>query len=76
MTKTIRVSKVFIPGGFPRITYIAREEHQLENRVSSANDNLSKLLVVTDNPLREPQHEHDSPPVRPLRRAGQGTGDI
>ena len=47
LTKHVRVSEVFVPGGFPQVTYIAREEHQLELRVKSANDNLSKLLVIT-----------------------------
>ncbi len=47
MSQPIRVSNVFIPGGFPNITYISREEHQLEDRVKAAKDYLAKLLVVT-----------------------------
>lgn len=47
MKNNIRVSSVFVPGGFPRITYISREEHQLENRVKAAKDYLAKLLVIT-----------------------------
>lgn len=47
MKDSLRVTNVFVPGGFPRITYIAREEHQLEDRVRAAKDNLSKLLVIT-----------------------------
>ena len=46
-TNFLRVTNVFVPGGIPQITYISREEHQLEAQVSSAKDNLSKLLVVT-----------------------------
>lgn len=42
-----RMVEVFIPGGFPTITYISRTEKQLEERVSAAKDNLSKLVVVT-----------------------------
>lgn len=42
-----RMSKVFIPGGFPTITYIARREKQLEERVALAKDNLAKLVIVT-----------------------------
>lgn len=45
--KNIRMSKVFVPGGFPTITYIDRWEKQLEERVASAKDNLAKLVVVT-----------------------------
>ncbi len=45
--KNVRMSKVFVPGGFPTITYIDRREKQLEGRVASAKDNLAKLVVVT-----------------------------
>lgn len=41
------MTRVFIPGGFPTITYIARKEKQLEERVLAAQDFLSKLVVVT-----------------------------
>lgn len=47
MGKSIRATDVFVPGGFPRITYIPREEHQLENRVRAAQDNLAKLVIIT-----------------------------
>lgn len=43
----LRMTKVFIPGGFPTVTYIARKEKQLEARVSAAQDSLAKLVVVT-----------------------------
>lgn len=43
----LRMTKVFIPGGFPTVTYIARKEKQLEARVSAAQDSLAKLIVVT-----------------------------
>ncbi|WP_295580010.1 hypothetical protein [uncultured Oscillibacter sp.] len=43
----ISASHVFVPGGFPKITYVAREEYGLENRVCMAKDNLTKLMVIT-----------------------------
>ncbi len=43
----LRMTKVFIPGGFPTVTYIARKEKQLEARVLTAQDSLAKLVVVT-----------------------------
>ena len=47
LKKNLRMTQVFIPGGFPTITYIARKEKQLEERVSTAQDNLAKLVVIT-----------------------------
>jgi len=41
------MSKVFVPGGFPTITYVDRLEKQLEGHVASARDNLAKLVIVT-----------------------------
>lgn len=43
----LRMTRVFIPGGFPTVTYIARKEKQLETRVLAAQDSLAKLVVVT-----------------------------
>lgn len=45
--RKIRTSHVFVPGGFPQITYIPREEHKLEDQVRLAQDNLTKLMIVT-----------------------------
>lgn len=45
--KQLRMTKVFIPGGFPTVTYIARKEKQLEERVLAAQDSLAKLVIVT-----------------------------
>lgn len=45
--KKLKMTKVFTPGGFPTVTYIARKEKQLEERVSAAQDFLAKLVVVT-----------------------------
>lgn len=45
--RNVRMTKVFTPGGFPTITYIPRKEKKLEEKVSAAKDNLSKLVVVT-----------------------------
>ena len=46
-SKEIKATDVFVPGGFPRVTYVSREEHQLEMKVGAARNNLSKLVVVT-----------------------------
>lgn len=45
--KPMKMTKVFTPGGFPTVTYIARKEKQLEERVLAAEDYLAKLVVVT-----------------------------
>jgi hypothetical protein len=45
--ETYRTSEVFVPGGMPRLTYVARTEHNLETRLSAAKDNLCKLVTVT-----------------------------
>ncbi len=48
MLKTkLQVSDVFVPGGFPQITYIPRDEHELEARVRNVQNNLNKLVVIT-----------------------------
>lgn len=44
---TIRMRKVFVPGGQPEHTYVARTELQLEPRIHAASDNLCKLVTVT-----------------------------
>ena len=43
----ISASHVFVPGGFPKITYVAREEYGLENRVCMAKDNSSKDFAIS-----------------------------
>lgn len=45
--KAIRTNAVFVPGGFPTVTYNPRRTHGLEDKVREASDNLSKLLVIT-----------------------------
>ncbi|MEZ5196358.1 MAG: hypothetical protein R2764_08160 [Bacteroidales bacterium] len=45
--RTYRVSEVFVPGGFPKLTYNPREKHKLEEELSEAKDNLCKLVMVT-----------------------------
>ncbi len=42
---TIRMRKVFVPGGQPEYTYVARTELQLEPKISAASDNLCKLVI-------------------------------
>jgi hypothetical protein len=45
--RTFRMREVFVPGGSPVYTYVAREEFRLEERLRSASDNLCKLVTVT-----------------------------
>lgn len=45
--RTYRVSQVFVPGGMPDHTYIARSERKLENQLAEVRDNLCKLVIVT-----------------------------
>lgn len=45
--KKYRASQVFVPGGMPKYTYVAREERKLETRIRAAADNLCKLVTVT-----------------------------
>jgi hypothetical protein len=42
-----KTSKVFVPGGMPRFTYVPREAIQLEASLRNAVDNLHKLITVT-----------------------------
>lgn len=42
-----RTTQVFVPGGMPEHTYNPRTARKLEERLSSANDNLCKLITVT-----------------------------
>lgn len=42
-----RVSDVFVPGGLPKHTYVARADRNLEDRISGARDNLCKIMTVT-----------------------------
>ncbi len=42
-----RVSEVFVPGGLPKHTYVARTDRQLESRIAAAKDNLCKIVTVT-----------------------------
>jgi len=43
----VRYQDVFVPGGFPRLTYNPRAELQLEEKLAEAKDNLCKLVTVT-----------------------------
>src|SRR5215210_4326691 len=43
----IRMRKVFVPGGQPEHTYVARTQLQLEPKLRAASDNLCKLVTVT-----------------------------
>ncbi|MCB2201747.1 ATP-binding protein [bacterium] len=43
----LRYSDVFVPGGFPRLTYNPRMELQLETSIQQVTENLCKLVPVT-----------------------------
>ncbi|HEX5009338.1 MAG TPA: hypothetical protein VFY71_02970 [Planctomycetota bacterium] len=43
----LRTRNIFVPGGQPEYTYVARDEHGLEAELRSASDNLCKLVAVT-----------------------------
>jgi hypothetical protein len=45
--KTYRTSEVFVPGGMPQLTYVARTERNLEAQLAAAKDNLCKLVTIT-----------------------------
>jgi len=45
--KTFRASQVFVPGGMPQHTYVARTEGDLEGRLASARNDLFKLVTLT-----------------------------
>ena len=47
MLKQYKSSHVFVPGGMPQHTYVARSERNLENKLRSATDNLCKLVTIT-----------------------------
>jgi hypothetical protein len=42
-----KVTDVFVPGGLPKHTYVARTGRNLEDRISSAKNNLCKIMTVT-----------------------------
>ncbi|MGC8592120.1 hypothetical protein, partial [Acidithiobacillus sp.] len=47
MVKKYKTSKVFVPGGMPRLTYVPREAIKLEASLRNAVENLHKLITVT-----------------------------
>lgn len=42
----LRVRDVFVPGGFPRYTYQAREQYGIEGKLVDALDRLNKFIAV------------------------------
>ncbi len=42
-----KVTEVFVPGGLPKHTYVARAGRDLESRISSSRENLCKIMTVT-----------------------------
>lgn len=49
LSRSLRTNQVFVPGGLPEYTYVARSERQLEESLRSASDHLCKLVTVTGN---------------------------
>jgi hypothetical protein len=47
IVKKYKTSKVFVPGGMPRLTYVPREAIKLEASLRNAVENLHKLITVT-----------------------------
>ncbi|MDK2777395.1 MAG: hypothetical protein KYX62_07035 [Pseudomonadota bacterium] len=45
--KKYKTSKVFVPGGMPKLTYVPREAIKLEAKLRNAVENLHKLITVT-----------------------------
>ena len=45
--KKYRTSDVFVPGGMPEHTYVARTGRKLEERLAAAKDRLCKLVTIT-----------------------------
>jgi predicted ATP-dependent Lon-type protease len=43
----MRVGEVFVPGGFPEVTYVPRDELQLEERVRDYLDERFKVLSLS-----------------------------
>ena len=46
-SEVYRTSKVFVPGGFPQLTYNPRTNHKLEEALEETKDNLCKLVMMT-----------------------------
>lgn len=45
--KKYRANQVFVPGGMPQHTYVARTERDLEQQLQNVADNLCKLATLT-----------------------------
>ncbi len=45
--KILKSSRIFVPGGMPQYTYVARTEKNLEERLRAVGDNLCKLATIT-----------------------------
>lgn len=43
----VKYQDVFVPGGFPKLTYNPRLELQLEQKLSESKENLCKLITIT-----------------------------
>jgi hypothetical protein len=47
LMRTLRTNLVFVPGGMPQHTYVARTERELEQKLRGVADNLCKLATLT-----------------------------
>ena len=47
MMKKYKTSRVFVPGGMPLLTYVARTNRKLEEKLESAKDYSCKLVTIT-----------------------------
>lgn len=45
--RKLRTNQVFVPGGMPQHTYVARAERELEKKLYGVADNLCKLATLT-----------------------------
>jgi len=45
--KPYSTNQIFVPGGLPELTYVARTEQDLEVRLRQVRDNLCKLVTLT-----------------------------
>src|SRR5712691_6250639 len=47
--KTFRTDEVFVAGGMPNLTYVARKQHQLERSLRGVRHRTHKLVIITGN---------------------------
>jgi predicted RNA-binding protein len=62
----MRVGEVFVPGGFPEVTYVPRDELQLEERVRDYLVERFKVLSLS-GPTKSERFR--SPGIAPTRKS-------